>query len=204
MEIQEIRQELNELIENIVDHSGRYNDERQIPSLEVSFVLSKINKMQEKFTILKFLLEQQEMLAKQEEPVTEAQEETETAPIAEENVAEENIQQEVVEDDPVIEQIEDEIKPEVQEEALDNKDTKKENLEQPSIAKLSDGLTLNDRYLYANELFNKDMNAFNELVKSIDNCTTMDKATALYSSMDWELDNEHVISFTNLVERRFS
>ena len=64
MEIQEIRQELNQLLENIVDHSGRYNEERLIPSLEVNFVLSKINKMQEKLAVLKFLLEQQEMLGK--------------------------------------------------------------------------------------------------------------------------------------------
>ena len=47
MEIDEIRQELNDLLENVVDHSGRYTAERPIPSLEISFVLSKINKMQE-------------------------------------------------------------------------------------------------------------------------------------------------------------
>jgi hypothetical protein len=200
MEIQEIRQELNQLLENIVDHSGRYNAQRPIPSLEVSFVLSKINKMQEKLTILKFLLEQQEMLSKHEEksikevvvqpeeeiaetPVFETPKEVEITPVIEEFVVEEPALEEVI---------------------IEAESPKSENLEQPSIPKLSDSLTLNDRYLYANELFNKDMNAFNELVKSIDTCVSMDEAIALYSSMDWELDNEHVISFTNLVERRFS
>ena len=47
------------------------------------------------------------------------------------------------------------------------------------------------------------MNAFNELVKSIDNCLSFEDAQKLYLHLDWEIDNEHVLSFTDLVERRF-
>ena len=78
------------------------------------------------------------------------------------------------------------------------------NVKKPLVAKLSERLTLNDRYLFANELCKKDMSAFNELVKLIDSCASLDEATRLYSTMDWKIDNEDVIAFTNLVEQRFS
>jgi len=194
MEIEQLRQELNQLLENIVDHSDQYSAERPIPSLEVSFVLKKINKLKENLIVFKYLLEQQENLSKQfsnsyngavegsEEPNAENLEVEEEKPINEESIKVE----------PTTEPVFEEESPE------------KENLEQLSISKLSDGLTLNDRYLFANELFDKDMNAFNELVKAIDECSSLDGAIALYSTKDWEIDNEHVVSFTNLVERRFS
>lgn len=191
MEIEQLRQELNHLLENVVDHSGRYSEARPIPSLEVSFVLKKINKMQENLTILKYLLKEQEKFSKQmggsdrktdiEDPIVESIEREEET-IIDKVIQSEPVQENVSEDPPL----------------------KKEETEQPSISKLSDGLTLNDRYLFANELFNKDMSAFNDLVKSIDECSSLDEAIALYSKSDWELDNVHVISFTNLVERRFS
>jgi hypothetical protein len=89
----------------------------------------------------------------------------------------------------------------------ENASIAKEELDEvaePQIARLVDAFSLNDRYLYANELFNKDMSAFNSLVKAIDNCTSFDAAQKLYVSFDWEIDNAHVLSFTNLVDRRFS
>ena len=47
------------------------------------------------------------------------------------------------------------------------------------------------------------MNAFNELVKDIDGCSSFDEAQKLYMLLDWEIENEYVLSFTSLVERRF-
>jgi hypothetical protein len=121
-------------------------------------------------------------------------------PIALEEVLSENVEEELSDvgfEEPIV--------PEIQEEVVvEAESSKEENLKQTSVTKLSEGLTLNDRYLFANELCNKDMNAFNELVKLIDNCSSLDEATKLYSTMDWEIDNEHVVTFTNLVERRFS
>ena len=57
MEVKKIRQELNELIKNIVEHSESFPANRPIPSLEVSAVISKVNKMQERLAVLKYLLE---------------------------------------------------------------------------------------------------------------------------------------------------
>lgn len=201
MEIEQLRQDINDLLENVVEHSNAYSAKEHLSSLDARFILKKVNKVQEALVILNYLLEaehQERGEVKLNQPTGEV------APVVpDENiseivfVSEEPLLEKTVEEIPVVSEVE-EVK------VAEVESPKKENIEQPSIAKLSNGLTLNDRYLYANELFNKDMNAFNELVKAIDTCVSMDEAIALYSSMDWELDNEHVISFTNLVERRFS
>lgn len=65
MEIEDIRKELNHLLENVVEHSTRYSEERPIPSLEISFVLTKINKIQENLSVLRHLLEEKEKQSKE-------------------------------------------------------------------------------------------------------------------------------------------
>jgi len=202
MEIEQLRQEINELLENVVKHSNNYTGKEHLSTLDASFILKKVNKVQESLTILKYLLEakhQERGEGKTEPPVKtinieEVEELTDTS----------DMKEFLVEKEPEEEKGEPIIVAEIEATEEEKEHTKVENIEHPPIAKLSDGLTLNDRYLYANELFNKDMNAFNDLIKAIDNCANLDEAVALYVSMDWELENEHVISFTNLVERRFS
>jgi len=189
MEIEHIRKELNHLLDNVVEHSTRYSEERPIPSLEISFVLTKINKMQENLSVLRHLLEEQEKFSK------------EARNAERDSVVIEKVQEKTVS----VEEKTENHEPTIdvpQKEAVPSDIS--DNLEQPPIPRLIDALTLNDRYLYANELFNKDMNAFNELVKSIDESSSLANAKELFSSLSWDDENEHVISFNILVERRFS
>ena len=190
MEIERLRKELNELLENVVDHSSRYSENRPIPSLEISFVLKKINKMQETLTVLKYLLEQQELANKT------SHKQRITFPKMEED-------DDDWDDDESVE----EVVVSTEKEAAEKLEEKITDIEKLPIAKLVDAFSLNDRYLYANELFNKDMNAFNEAVKSIDGCTSFDDAQNLFNSLEtekeWDKENEHVIAFFALVERRF-
>jgi len=181
-----MRKELTQLLDNILEHSNRYTEERAIPSLEIGAVLTKISRLQEGMSVLRYLLEEREKLAKQnpyglkkdfDVKITVDQEEMPEAIITKE-----------------------EIEPLAQQKEMDSEVI---SFEQPSIAKLTDALTLNDRYLYANELFDKDMNAFNNLVKSIDNCLSLNEAKALLVPLSWNDENEQVLSFTNMVERRF-
>jgi hypothetical protein len=188
MEIDEIRKELNHLLENILDHSSRYSDERPIPSLEISFVMAKINKMQENLAVLRHLLEEQELAAKNEKPTDQVVEERmeEPAPVEEEK-------------------IEESIPTEDENEAPQEESASQNSVEESSSsAKLTDLLTLNDRYLFANELFNKDMNEFNNLVKKIDLSSSLSEAQSLCATFEWDDENEHVVSFYSIVERRFS
>jgi formiminotetrahydrofolate cyclodeaminase len=197
MEIARIRKELTELLDNIIEHSNKYTDDRTIPSLEVGAILTKINRLQEKMAVLKHVLQVQEKEIKykrQQEKMLEKQ--TVTAPLEAESIEVSTPKIPVVDLDPI------ELVPETVVAIEENKTVEKEV--QPEVTKLMDSLTLNDRYLYANELFNKDMSAFNELVKTIDTCTSFDEVQKLFVALDWEIDNEHVVSFISIVERRFS
>jgi hypothetical protein len=198
MEIEQLRKELNDLLENVVEHSNNYSGNRQIPSLEISYVLTKINKMQETLIVLKHLVKEEERLSKikkKEQRAEKAQ--PNPTPIVEE-VQQANKTEEVVVEEPV----------NVVEEEVTAPEAKPiTNIEQLPISKLVDAFSLNDRYLFANELFSKDMSAFNEVVKSIDTCSSFEEAKQILmdngSQHNWDVEGEHVISFTNMVERRF-
>ena len=204
MEIEQLRQEINDLLENVIEHSNSYTSKEHLSSLDVGFILKKVNKVQESLTVLKYLSD-----VKHDErgydrsvmPSVSLEEVVTEELITEVEAVPEESHSIIVKEELSAENIEVSVTPEVQEEEII---AEAENVKQPTVAKLSDGLTLNDRYLFANELCSKDMNAFNELVKSIDSCSSLDEATKLYSTMDWEIDNEHVVTFTDLVERRFS
>jgi hypothetical protein len=211
MEIEQLRKELNELLEKVVEHSNNYLGKKQIPSLEISFLLAKINKMQEHLIILKHLLSEQELeIIRQEKLVAEGRAKQMPAieiehPIVnlKENEQEPILPKENIVATQTIEQPE--IKTE--EVATPEKPKAKKDIEKLPIAKLVDAFSLNDRYLYANELFNKNMSAFTELIKSIDNCTSYQEAEQLLTNtkneLDWDTDYIHVLSFYSLVERRF-
>ncbi len=172
MEIEDIRKELNHLLNSVVDHSTKYSSERPIPSLEISFVLTKINKMQENLSVLKHLLTEHERASKRGTG-------TEKKALARETVAEKTESINVERSDPT------------------------DKLDQTPIPKLIDALTLNDRYLFANELFNKDMNKFNDFIKTIDSITSLEEAKKLVSELDLDEENEQIQVFVNLIERRF-
>lgn len=191
MEIDKLRQELNDLLENIVEHSENYSKNRPIPSLEVSYVLSKVNKMQETLIVLKYLLKEEEINSKRKRDnynSGHSSEEVIAAPAKEEVQVKQEVQATIT--------------PEAEPE-----ESNKPSLEKLPIAKLVDAFTLNDRYLYANELFEKDMTAFNDCVKLLDACNTKEEADSqlakIVAESDWDQENVHVLSFHELVERRF-
>lgn len=194
MEIEQLRKELNDLLENVVAHSNNYSGNRQIPSLEISYVLKKINKMQETLIVLKYLVNEEEKRGKQRAKNARAEEKA--------LVVKEPIDEKI---STPIEKVTESIKEELKKEETPVKLIT--NMEQLPITKLVDVFSLNDRYLYANELFDKDMAAFNEVVKNIDASTSFDQAQNILmengTQRNWDVDNEHVLSFTNLVERRF-
>ena len=48
------------------------------------------------------------------------------------------------------------------------------------------------------------MNAFNEFVKSVDNSSTLSTAKEILFSLNLDIENQHVASFSELIDRRFS
>ena len=210
MEIEQLRKELDHLLENVVDHSKDFTDRRQIPSLEIGVVLAKINKMQEKLIVLRHLIQTEE----QNRQRSKGKRETPNEVVIEKAVEVEVIEKKIEEvQEPKVEVVEG--KEEVIEAIIENPiiitDTSNsvaDQIQHAPINKLVDAFTLNDRYLYANELFNKDMSAFNEMIKTIDDFASIDEAQTLFNqrgtTYNWDTENQLVIDFMNLIERRFS
>lgn len=224
MDVKKIRQELNEIIKNIVEHSESFPANRPIPSLEVSAVISKVNKMQEQLAVLKYLLEVHENQQKNI-PVQEQNSILTEDPIAPENTfSTTNIVEQVTEPEvPAFETPEAVQKEEIEEKQQEQAEEKVEitvsediktkqevaqKLSRTPIKSLKEAFSLNDRYLYANELFDKNMEAFNNLIKTIDESSNINEANekliTAKTQYNWDEENNFYVEFSILVERRFS
>ena len=193
MEIEELRKEINQLLDNVVEHSDYYSDNVPIPSLEISYILTKVNKLQESMAVLKHLLEKQEQKALN---ISTSEKEI----ISSEK--EQLVQAEKLEE---VEEVDEKVETKKTSSLMnESAKTVEVNLKLKPIKNLVDAFSLNDRYLYSNELFQKDMNAFNTLIKSIDSCTSLEEAKEIITKENWDFENEQVLSFIELVERRFS
>jgi hypothetical protein len=84
-----------------------------------------------------------------------------------------------------------------------------DRLRKKSIRKLAESIALNERFLFSNELFNGNMEAFNRALNELDHIASLDDARRfidiqLKEQHQWKMDSEVVQSFVMLVERRFN
>jgi len=67
---------------------------------------------------------------------------------------------------------------------------------------------INEKYLFASELFNGNIDEFTASVKALNELENLEQASAflkeLSSMYNWDAENESAIDFFDLVERRFS
>lgn len=72
------------------------------------------------------------------------------------------------------------------------------------VENLKAWFSLNDRFLYARELFNGDMKSFDSTLKTLEGATDF---TAIedyfYNEMDWDPENEYVKSFMEILRGKF-
>ena len=83
-----------------------------------------------------------------------------------------------------------------------------EKLSKKSIGKLANSIALNERFLYSNELFDGNMEAFKKALNELDHIASLEDAqryikVQLSQEFNWEQKGSVVETFTNLVERRF-
>jgi hypothetical protein len=76
------------------------------------------------------------------------------------------------------------------------------------IGELSEGLAINQRFMFTKELFDGNADLLSHALKSIDNCNSFDQAIELInqryvSELGWEGSSEEVQEFLQLVYRRF-
>lgn len=83
-----------------------------------------------------------------------------------------------------------------------------EQLQKQPISDLVSAIGLNERYLYANELFDGDLDIFKESLNHLNDLANIELAAQYFWSelgvkYNWDKENELVKALFNLVERRF-
>ena len=80
-------------------------------------------------------------------------------------------------------------------------------LQKKPIADLKSAIGINEKFQFINELFGGNMTEYNIAVNQVNICSSREEAEAYLDTLrdlyKWKPDNEAVMSFSELVERRF-
>lgn len=144
----------------------------------------------------------EEEVIDEEVPVEAATEEEE--PVAEKEEVEEQEEIELEAD----EEVKSEEVTEINDKVARKTPSVADRLRKKSIKKLADSIALNERFLYSNELFNGNMEAFNKALNELDHIASKDDADRfitiqLKEDNGWDMESHTVQNFISLVERRF-
>lgn len=254
MNSKEKREEITALIDNIKEHSDRLDHMPHMPLLEVSAILSKINRLHESTVVLKYILAKEQHHEDEEFGSEASEEEYEELEIEIEmeddgesdsfddydddheqeddlDVDEEEIEldsemeaehsqpsvEEVRESDDAettIADLEEESglssKSDVNEQYAEGSEDRSlsEQLKKQPIADLMTAIGLNERYLYANDLFGGDIDEFRKVIRILNDFNTEVEAVKYFNeelrrSYGWEEDDKLAEALFSLVKRRF-
>jgi len=193
-----------DIAENVVENQMESSDEDQDESVDGT---------EEDDEIPNADLEKEINEENQEIDIVEEQNFTETN-LVEEEEPPSSLDVKSVEDEAfTMEEIEEKIelsdKPDVNEVYTEEQDTSvSARLEKHPINDLLAAIGLNERYLYANELFEGDISAFKECMQKLDAMNSYEEAQNFFVEdlkvrYSWEDENELVTALSILIERRF-
>jgi len=252
------REEIVALINNIKEHSDRLTHMPHMPLLEVSAILSKINRLHESTVVLKYLLATEQhhedeefglsfskMELLEEEELEEEDDDPLDATLEEDTESVDDYDDDADQDDDLvvdeesidlsaefeqgsvsatasetvviqkeIEEISEESgissKADINEQYAEEVEDKSvsDQLKKQPISDLMAAIGLNERYLYANDLFGGDMEEFRKVIGHLNEFSDASEATEYFNSdlrknYDWEEDNELAEALFQLMKRRF-
>ena len=233
MEKNQIRKEIAELINSIKQHSDEIDigDKKHIPQLELELILKKIASLYEKSIVFNYLNSQKSIeneIAKLIEPkinieeriiseISKAQDKAKEEPKVEEKVIvpeiieakpQEIVQEKAAEVVPVIETPPIAEKPEVVVPPVVEKPKPILNIQKPAISDIKAAIGINDRFQFANDLFQGNMQEYEIGIQQLNSSENIDSAMIYFHSLQqlysWDLENDTVKRLLELVERRYS
>lgn len=199
-DVAKIRKELTNLVDKLKEQSDNVSNMEHVPSLEINVMMARVNRLYEKAVLYKHILIAEESLKEQVPALSFSSNEPLT---------------------PVIETIVEPSAPTLKNENntnLSTQATKSETkipekrkgslLEGAPISNIKKYLGINERYLFANELFKGKMEELMNAIDEIEKQSSFENAQGLIktkwaNSYQWDEDNAQVISFYKIVERRF-
>lgn len=198
-----MRKDITNLIDDIKYTSDSLTDLDRLPVIQLNVILAKINLLTKKTTILLHYVEKQgeeqkkiRFSSEKESPV----EDVTPIPEVEKDTP--------VEDNTAVPEVEMEtVKSETNGENS-NSGNVEDRLKQITIKDLTTAIGINEKYLFASELFEGKIESFTEAVMSLNAFESFDQAKNFMNNLanqyKWDPENESVISFTDLVARRFN
>lgn len=198
MDEDKLRKDITGLIDNIKEHSDRLTGAQHLPELELSAILAKISKLYENTVVLKHSIRDRGNTLRK----GDFKSVTENPP---------NIKAPGMAHADMLNRINEKIKTQ---EAIEIPEAAKMDETVKMEEKKADGIDLkkmiglNERYLFSAELFNKNMEAFNTAIEELNCFQDIEMAkkyidNVLADENNWDMENEHVVQFITIIERRF-
>lgn len=211
-----IRKEIAALINSIKEHSDNIGDNRHIPQIELELILHKIEKLYQKSIVFNHLNSAGEKTHITENPIK-------LAPVVETPKVEVKAElvKPIVTDKPIdlfgteIPVVAEKPKQEKKVELPADKTVKKEEkavvsnkIQKPSIQDLTKAIGLNDKFLFANELFEGSMQEYNIAIQQLNGAGSLESAMDYFSTLqqlyEWDMEKETIEHLLDLVDRRYS
>ena len=212
-----IRKEIAALVNSIKEHSDNIANSEQIPQLEFELILHKIEKLYKKSIVYNHLntVYQETSSTKTEEKITILQPITESPKI---EVTKQEIKQAETRPEEIIDNPTDlfgsELPPVTEKLKPERKTEKKEEkqitnkIQKPAISDINKAIGINDKFQFANELFEGNMQEYNIALQQLNNAETYESAMDYFSNLqqlyEWDIENETVKRLMDLIERRYS
>jgi len=193
MDLKKMREDITDLIDDIKYKSDDLTDLDRLPIIQLNVILAKINTLTKKTTILLHYVEKQ----------GEDQKKIKFSQKKEELVVEKPVSEEPLIPPTEIEALVPE--PEVEKTETDDLETR---LKQIAVKDLSTAIGINEKYLFASELFNGKINVFTEAINGLNCLESLDQAVSYLNDLatehQWDLENETVVTFRGIVEGRYN
>lgn len=212
-----IRKEIAALINSIKEHSDNIGDNRHIPQIELELILHKIEKLYQKSIVFNHLnsngeVGQNTTLSK---PVVETPKVEVKQEVVKPVVSEKPIDLFGSEIPPVTEKLKQEKKVEKPADRIGGKEEKPvekvvvpNKIQKPSIQDLTKAIGLNDKFLFANELFEGNMQEYSIAIQQLNGAGSLESAMDYFSNLqqlyEWDMEKETVKQLVDLVDRRYS
>ena len=216
MDKSSIRKEIAALINSIKEHSDNIGDNKHIPQLELELILHKIEKLYQKSIVFNHLNSEGNGNRNSDNTIN-------SKPVVETPKAE--VKQEtvkpVVSEKPidlfgseiplVTEKPKQEKKVEKSAGLTGGKEEKPvvvNKIQKPSIQDLTKAIGLNDKFLFANDLFEGNMQEYNIAIQQLNGAGSLESAMDYFSNLqqlyEWDMEKETVKQLIDLVDRRYS
>jgi len=182
---------------------------------EIESALLDLNELQERFIVLKYkaieqLASQVKEVPQVKEPEIEIQESQEQEEKKESvNVNQMTIMDGIsqVEKEASIEMKGEKIEESIAEKMQSERDSIAEKMENKAINEIKSAISINQRFSYTKNLFGDNAEVFNYSLQRIEESASLDEANQILQELEgeynWDLEDETVLEFQELVNRRF-